>query len=161
MSIRIATYHDAPAIKSLLEALGYKTSNSLLVHQLENLFGKNDHEVYVYEMHKDVIGFVSVHYLPQLAFDGGLMLITYLSAAETGKEQVSPVRLKTMWPGSQGPENVKGYRYTCWTGGHLRINFMCSKATWSIQNISPSDWFTANKIRIKQIQADKSTRLRR
>ena len=87
MSIRIATYHDAPAIKSLLEALGYKTSNSLLVNQLENLFGNNDHQVFVYELKKEVVGFVSVHYLPQLAFDGGLMLITYLSAAETGKEQ--------------------------------------------------------------------------
>lgn len=80
MNIRIATYHDAPAIKVLLEALGYKTSNSLLVHQLETLFGKDYHQVYVYELHKDVLGFVSIHFLPQLAFDGGLMVITYLSA---------------------------------------------------------------------------------
>jgi len=87
MTIRNATYHDAPAIKLLLEALGYKTSNSLLVHQLETLFGKNDHVVYVYELHKEVVGFVSVHFLPQLAFDGGLAVITYLSADDGGIAQ--------------------------------------------------------------------------
>jgi len=71
MLIRNATYHDAPAIKSLLEALGYKTTHSILVNQLVTMFGKDDHQVYVYELHKEVLGFVSVHYLPQLAFDGG------------------------------------------------------------------------------------------
>lgn len=83
MGIRNATYKDAPAIKSLLDALGYKTSNSLLVNQLETLFGKNDHEVFVYELYKEVVGFVSVHILPQLAFDDGMMIITYFSIDET------------------------------------------------------------------------------
>jgi GNAT superfamily N-acetyltransferase len=30
-----------------------------------------------------VVGFASVHYLPQLAFDGGLMIISYFSVDET------------------------------------------------------------------------------
>jgi N-acetylglutamate synthase-like GNAT family acetyltransferase len=85
MNIRNATYKDAPAIKLLMEALGYKTSISLLINQLETMFGKDDHEVLVYELNREVAGFVSVHYLPQLAFDGGLMIITYLSADESIK----------------------------------------------------------------------------
>jgi N-acetylglutamate synthase-like GNAT family acetyltransferase len=87
MHIRNATYHDAPEIRNLLEALGYKTSISMLVDQLKVLFGKEGHEVWVYELRKEVVGFVSVHYLPQLAFDGGLMLISYLSVDETVRDQ--------------------------------------------------------------------------
>jgi N-acetylglutamate synthase-like GNAT family acetyltransferase len=87
MLIRNAIYKDAPAIRLLLETLGYKTSISLLISQLELLFGKNDHQVFVYEQNKEVVGFVSVHYLPQLAFDGGLMVITYLVVDETVRNQ--------------------------------------------------------------------------
>lgn len=82
MPIRNATYHDAPAIKLLLEALGYNARLSLLVNQLELMFNKDDHQVFVYDLRKEVIGFVSLHYLPQLAFEGGLMIITYFSVEE-------------------------------------------------------------------------------
>lgn len=86
MHIRNATYRDAPAVKLLLEALGYKTSMSLLINQLETMFGKYDHQVFVYEMNKEVVGFISIHYLPQLAFDGELVLISYLSVDETVRD---------------------------------------------------------------------------
>jgi predicted N-acetyltransferase YhbS len=59
---------------------------SLLVDQLEILFNKDDDHVFVYELKREVVGFVSVHYLPQLAFDGGLMVISYLSVDETVKD---------------------------------------------------------------------------
>src|SRR5580698_4490026 len=87
MTIRTATYLDAPAIKLLLEVLGYTARYSLIVDQLELMFGKDDHQVFVYELKKEVIGFVSVHFLPQLAFEGGLMVITYLSADDAGIAQ--------------------------------------------------------------------------
>ena len=85
MNIRTANFHDSPAIKSLLEQLGYKSRLSTLIDQLERLFKKEDHQVLVYELNKEVVGFVSVHYLPQLAFDGGLMIISYFSIDETVK----------------------------------------------------------------------------
>jgi N-acetylglutamate synthase-like GNAT family acetyltransferase len=86
MAIRNATYHDAPAIKSLLQQLGYTSSNSLLVDQLETKFGNGDHQVIVYELKKEVVGFISVHYLPELGFDGGIAVITYLAIEETIKD---------------------------------------------------------------------------
>ena len=86
MPVRNATYHDAPTVKILLEALGYTARTSLLVDQLERLFGSKDHEVFVYELRKEVVGFASVHYLPQLAFDGGIMIISYFSVDETIKD---------------------------------------------------------------------------
>jgi len=86
MMIRKATYHDAPFIKLLMEGLGYKTSNSLLVEQLTKLFDGPHHQVIVSEDKGEVNGFAVVHVLPQLAFDGGIMLISYLSVDERARE---------------------------------------------------------------------------
>lgn len=83
MNIRNATYHDAPSIKFLLEALGYTARTGMLVNQLETMYGTDDHQVFVYELKKEVVGFASVHFLPQLAFDGGLMIISYFSVDDT------------------------------------------------------------------------------
>lgn len=88
MHIRNATYRDAPVIKLLLEALGYTTSTILLISQLENLFSGNEHQIFVYELDKEVAGFISVHYLPQLGFDGELAIISYLSVDETVQGQI-------------------------------------------------------------------------
>jgi len=87
MNIRNATYKDAPAIRFLLEVLGYKASMSLLVNQLETLFGGEDHQVFVAERNREVIGFIAIHYLPLLAFDGELAVITYLSVDEAAANQ--------------------------------------------------------------------------
>lgn len=86
MIIRDATYKDAPEIKLLLEALGYIGNVSLIIHQLDLLFGHKDHQIFVYEMNKEVVGFISVHFLPQLAFDGELVLISFLSVDETVRD---------------------------------------------------------------------------
>jgi GNAT superfamily N-acetyltransferase len=82
MNIRNATYMDAPIIKSLLEALGYTATVSLLINQLELAFGQHDHKVFVYELKKEVVGFISIHFLPQLPFAGELVVISYLSVDE-------------------------------------------------------------------------------
>jgi len=74
---------DAPAIKLLLEALGYAASTSILVGQLANDFDQGDHQVWVFELKKEVVGFIAVHFLPQLAFDGGVAIISYLSVDES------------------------------------------------------------------------------
>jgi N-acetylglutamate synthase-like GNAT family acetyltransferase len=87
MHVRTATYKDAPDIRTLLETLGYKTSISLLISQLENLFSGKDHEVLVCEINKNIAAFASVHFLPQLAFDGGLLIISYLSIDERERDQ--------------------------------------------------------------------------
>ena len=87
MNIRNATYHDAPVIKSLLEALGYKTRNSILIEQLESKFNKDENQVLVCEMRKEVVGFVAVHFIPQFAFEGCRALISYLSVDNDLKDQ--------------------------------------------------------------------------
>ena len=85
MNIRNATYHDAPAIKSLLQQLGYPSRLSTLIDQLERMFNNEEHQVFVYELRKEVVGFVSLHYLPQLALGNSLMIISYFSVDEAIK----------------------------------------------------------------------------
>jgi GNAT superfamily N-acetyltransferase len=86
MNIRNATYRDAPAIRLLLDSLGYKTTISMLIGQLEKLSGSKDHHVFVYEQNKEIAGFIAVHFLPQLGFDGELAIITYL-AVDAGQQR--------------------------------------------------------------------------
>lgn len=85
MKIRNASYKDAPFIKNLLAALGYQSNTSLLIDQLERFFGVGSDQAYVCEIEREVVGFVTVHYLPQLAFDGGIAIISYLSVDESIK----------------------------------------------------------------------------
>jgi len=87
MNIRNATYRDAPSIKLLLATLGYKTTTILLIPQLEKLFDGKDNQVWVYEVDKEVRGFIAVHFLPQLGFDGELVTISYLAVDETHQGQ--------------------------------------------------------------------------
>lgn len=90
LKIRNATYLDAPFIKGLLALLGYQANTSMLIDQLERQFGNDDHHAYVCDLNKEIVGFVTVHYLPQLAFDGGIAIISYLSSDESVKgEDVS------------------------------------------------------------------------
>jgi len=84
-SIRIATYRDAPAIKLLMEGFDGGTTLSILIHQLEMAFGQTNHQVLVYEEKKEIAGFAVVNFLPQLATEQPLALISALSADETGK----------------------------------------------------------------------------
>ena len=86
MSIRSATYKDAPALKQLLGGLGFTSTLSLLINQLETLFGNDNNHVFVYEQYKEVIGFIAVHYLPQFAFSGELVLISCLSVDGTFRD---------------------------------------------------------------------------
>jgi len=84
--IRPATYRDAPAIKLLMEGFDCSPSLSILIHQLEMSFGQRDHQVFVYETKKEVVGFTVINFLPQLASEQQMVLISALSVDEIAKE---------------------------------------------------------------------------
>jgi N-acetylglutamate synthase-like GNAT family acetyltransferase len=89
MNIRKATYKDAPSIKLLLETLGYNSTVSLLVDQIEMAFGVNNNEIYICEINNEILGFASVHFFPQLAFDGDLAFISYLAEDNSKNKAVA------------------------------------------------------------------------
>lgn len=88
MIIRIATYKDAPSIKLLLGTLGYTSSVSVLVNQIETMFGTDSNEVIICEVQREIVGFATVHFFPQLAFDGKLAFISYLASYKDSNELV-------------------------------------------------------------------------
>jgi GNAT superfamily N-acetyltransferase len=87
MNIRLAEKTDVKMISDLLEQLGYRVAHDLLKGQLNRIFIHPDHAILVYEQESRVLGFVSVHFLPQLANDGNLAIINYLAvdSAARGK----------------------------------------------------------------------------
>ena len=80
MEVRTATIKDAEPIRQLLEQLGYFTKTSLLEEQIIELVENKAHRVLICEDAGEVTGFCAVHFLPQLGFDGGLVIITFFSA---------------------------------------------------------------------------------
>lgn len=67
--------------------MGYRTTNSLLIDQLEISFNGNDHQAFIYEQHREVLGFISLHFAPQVAFAGELAVITCLAVDESAGDR--------------------------------------------------------------------------
>jgi GNAT superfamily N-acetyltransferase len=78
MNIRKAEIKDAEVIARLLEQLGYPTENGLVARRLSFLAGNNEHLDVLAESGDQVLGFMSVHFIPQIAFDAEYAVISYL-----------------------------------------------------------------------------------
>lgn len=78
MNIRKAENKDADVISRLLEQLGYPTENGLVARRLSLLAGNMEHLDVVVESGDQVLGFMSVHFIPQIAFDAEYAVISYL-----------------------------------------------------------------------------------
>ena len=100
MSIRLAKPADAPAIENLLQQLGYSGTGGFLVRKLERMLDDPDERVLVYETdapqardrasaqsearsgvaaQPEVVAFVSLHFIPQLALAGDFARISYFA----------------------------------------------------------------------------------
>jgi len=78
MDIRKAQTKDAPAIQSLMVQLGYPTENGFIAERINTLSKNPDHLDLVYEEDGVVIGYISFHFIPQIAFEGDYGVISYL-----------------------------------------------------------------------------------
>jgi len=78
---------DAARIRELLNQLGYLVAGGFTQRRLLEMMVHPDQELLVYEYQKEVVGFVSLHFVPQLAFSGELAVISYLAVdqAHRGK----------------------------------------------------------------------------
>ncbi|WP_316794045.1 GNAT family N-acetyltransferase [Pedobacter frigoris] len=78
MNIRTAVAGDAKAIQNLMNQLGYPTEDGFIERRLEVLSRNSEHADFVCEMEGAVVGFISIHFIPQIAFDGDYAVISYL-----------------------------------------------------------------------------------
>ena len=85
-AIRPATYRDAPAIKLLLEAQGRPPKLSILVNQLDLGFSGIQNQVFVYELKREILGYIIISFVPQLTVDGDMVLISGMAVDEQGRK---------------------------------------------------------------------------
>jgi N-acetylglutamate synthase-like GNAT family acetyltransferase len=87
MNIRKAEVKDAEVIARLLEQLGYPTENGLVARRLSLLTDNDEHLDVVVEVENNILGFMSLHFIPQIAFDADYAVISYLVVDEKTRKQ--------------------------------------------------------------------------
>ena len=79
MTIRKAISADQTSISSLLTDLGYPDTHHFIAGKLALIEQHESAAVYVYELDKKVIGFITIHITLQLGLAGDIMRINYLA----------------------------------------------------------------------------------
>lgn len=82
MHIRPAQTTDSFALISLLTELGYGGTESLMQNRLQQLVDDPNEVLMVAEERQTVLGFLSLHFIPQLALAGDFARISYFCIAE-------------------------------------------------------------------------------
>jgi GNAT superfamily N-acetyltransferase len=87
MEHRIALDTDAEKIADLLTQLGYLASEQFIRRMIQELNSHPDSELVVAVEDGTVLGFISLHYIPQLALPGEFARISYLCVDESARSR--------------------------------------------------------------------------
>ncbi len=79
VAIRKAQVEDWQAIGDLLNQLEYPNTELILKGKLEKLVNHPDEELLVYEEDGNILAFISMHYIPQIALKGDFARISYFA----------------------------------------------------------------------------------
>lgn len=79
MVIRKAVIEDWKQISSLLDQLDYSNTESFIKEKLEALLRNPNEELLIFEESNQVIAFISMHFIPQLALKGDFARISYFA----------------------------------------------------------------------------------
>jgi GNAT superfamily N-acetyltransferase len=94
MEIRPATPADGPRIAELLTQLGYPGTEKFIREKIVALTDHPDGDLAVAVDEGEVIGFISIHFIPQLGLAGSFARISYLCVDETARGQGVGSRLE-------------------------------------------------------------------
>jgi GNAT superfamily N-acetyltransferase len=92
--IRRAKHTDWPAIVRLLDQLEYPDTGNFLENRLTQLLSDPAEILLVWEDDTAVLGFLSLHFIPQLALPGDFARISYFSIDETARSKGLGARLE-------------------------------------------------------------------
>lgn len=87
MPIRTATLADSDTIQHLLAQMGYPETGHFIRRKMEMLLAHPDEIVLVYEEAGEVLAFISIHFIPQLALEGDFARISYFAVEETARNK--------------------------------------------------------------------------
>lgn len=82
MNIRQADLKDSFALSALLSELGYGGTENFIEQRLAQLSSDPSEALLVAEFGNQVLGFLSMHFIPQLALAGDFARISYFCIAE-------------------------------------------------------------------------------
>jgi GNAT superfamily N-acetyltransferase len=85
MQIRTATLADAGRITELLDQLGYPGTEGFIRKKIIELNSHPDGELAVAVQNGEVLGFISIHFIPQIALPGSFARISYLCVEEQAR----------------------------------------------------------------------------
>lgn len=85
MRLRPANLADAARIAELLVQLGYAGTEDFLLRRLTQLLSHPDAGLQVAEREQTVLGFISYHFIAQLALAGDFCRITYFCVADDAR----------------------------------------------------------------------------
>jgi len=83
MSIRQAIPGDWKAIAGLLDHLEYPGSEHFLAGRIRQMIDDPRERLLVYEQGDRIIGFISLHFIPQIALEGDFARISYFAVDAT------------------------------------------------------------------------------
>ncbi|MDE1188427.1 MAG: GNAT family N-acetyltransferase [Pantoea sp.] len=93
MKIRQAQAKDSFALSALLTELGYAGTERFIETRLTQLCNHPDEVLLVAEHGTQVLGFLSLHFIPQLALSGDFARISYFCIAEGERSKGSGQQL--------------------------------------------------------------------
>ncbi|WLS77834.1 GNAT family N-acetyltransferase [Erwinia pyri] len=82
MKIRLAEAEDSFALSALLTELGYDNTETFIERRLAQLIDDRTEELLVAVHGSTVLGFLSLHFIPQLALEGDFARVSYFCIAE-------------------------------------------------------------------------------
>lgn len=82
MNIRSAKSEDTQAICDLLKQMGYPQSLTLIQEKFEILHNDSNSQILIAEEKGKIYGFLSLYFIPQIAFQGDFAKICYLCVDE-------------------------------------------------------------------------------
>ena len=87
MQIRKAALADAGKMTELLIQLGYPGTEGFIRERIMQLNDHPDEELAVAVEHGEVLGFISIHFIPQIALPGPFARISYLCVDEGARSR--------------------------------------------------------------------------
>lgn len=92
--IRKAKVTDAVEIMALLSQLDYPANGQVVADKIGYLINHPDHEILVYEQDDKVIGFIDLHFIPQLPLNDFAHITYFCVDANTRSSGVGAVLLE-------------------------------------------------------------------
>ncbi|SKC06458.1 Ribosomal protein S18 acetylase RimI [Soonwooa buanensis] len=80
--IRPVQANDASRISELLAQMGYPNTESFMSSKISKFLKDENENSLVYEENEKVLGFISMHFIPQIAVEGDFARISYLVVDE-------------------------------------------------------------------------------